>query len=576
MVARFALCPDRRGCISIIQPAKSSAGVSRKSTAVLTVVVAKDSRNFMNRSIGLIGLTFVAVSGVIGSGWLFAPLLTSKLAGPASILAWVIGGFAILLLALCFAEVSGTLPVAGGIARIPHFTHGDITSMALGWTAWVGYNTQAPIETIAMLKYAKVDFPWLFVGEGGDAPLSSAGMLVTVGFLILFVIVNALGARALARTNGAITWFKLIIPVVLGFALIHSSFDVDNFTSAGFAPDGFHGIFAAVSSGGIIFAFIGFRHAIDLAGEAKNPQTVVPLALVLSLLICLVIYVFLQIAFIGALQPEHLTGGWGMVSFDHGLGPLAGVAIALGITWVTTTLYIGAILGPLGGGLVATGSNARLGYALSQNNFFPDYFLTLSSRTIPVRMLIMNLIVGAVIVFFVPFDEVLSLNAAAITLSFCAGPLAVHALRRQLPDRPRRFKLPAVGLIAHGGFLVATLIVYWSGWDTTWRLGLALLAGGLMFAIAKLREGSSRRALNVRGAIWLAPYVIGLGLLSYLGDFGGGLGVIPFGWDAAAAAVLSISVFYLASWCRLPNEQTREYVDEYDLQLDDPDGDAPV
>ena len=139
----------------------------------------------MNRSIGVIGLTFVAVSGVIGSGWLFAPLLTSQLAGPASIIAWAIGGVAILLLALCFAEVSGTLPVAGGIARIPHFTHGDITSMVLGWTAWVGYNTQAPIETIAMLKYAEVDFPWLFTGEGSDALLSPAGMVVTVGLLKL-------------------------------------------------------------------------------------------------------------------------------------------------------------------------------------------------------------------------------------------------------------------------------------------------------------------------------------------------------------------------------------------------------
>ena len=412
----------------------------------------------MNRSIGVIGLTFVAVSGVIGSGWLFAPLLTSQLAGPASIIAWAIGGVAILLLALCFAEVSGTLPVAGGIARIPHFTHGDITSMALGWTAWVGYNTQAPIETIAMLKYAEVDFPWLFTGEGNAALLSPAGMAVTVGLLCFFVVINALGARALVRTNGAITWLKLIIPMVLGIALISTYFDIDNFTSAGFAPDGVHGIFAAVSGGGIVFAFIGFRHAIDMAGEAKNPQTTVPIALILSLLICLVIYLVLQTAFIGALQPEKLDQGWKAVNFAHGLGPLAGVALALGIAWVTTTLYVGAILGPLGGALVATGSNARLGYALSQNKFFPDYFLALSSRSIPVRMLILNLFIGAVMVFFIPFNEVVSLNGAAITFSFCAGPIAVYALRRQLPDRPRRFKLPAVGVFANAGFLVATLI----------------------------------------------------------------------------------------------------------------------
>lgn len=531
----------------------------------------------MNRSIGLIGLTFVAVSGVIGSGWLFAPLLTSQLAGPASVIAWIIGGVAILFLALCFAEVSGTLPVAGGIARIPHFTHGDITSMALGWTAWIGYNTQAPIETIAMLKYAEVDFPWLFTGVGGAAPLSLAGMAVTVGILVFFVIINALGARALARTNGAITWFKLIIPIVLGIALINAHFDIDNFVAAGFAPDGIHGILAAVSGGGIIFAFLGFRHAIDLAGEARNPQTTVPVALVLSLLICLVIYLLLQTAFIGALQPVHLEGGWKSVSFEHGLGPLAGVALALGIAWVTTTLYVGAIIGPLGGGLVATGSNARLGYALSQNKFFPEYFLALSQRGIPVRMLFMNLGVGAILVFFIPFNEVVSLNGAAITFSFCAGPIAVHALRRQLAHRPRRFRIPAVGVIANAGFLVATLIVYWSGWHTTWRLGVALIVGATVFSFAKLREGPGRKQLDVRGALWLIPYVIGIGLLSYFGDFSGGRGVIPLGWDVAAAAGLSVTVFYVASWCRLPNERTEAYVNEYGQQLGDaPDDDAPI
>ena len=531
----------------------------------------------MNRSIGLIGLTFVAVSGVVGSGWLFTPLLTSQLAGPASIIAWIIGGVAILLLALCFAEVSGTLPVAGGIARIPHFTHGDITSMALGWTAWVGYNTAAPIETIAMLKYAEVEFPWLFAGEGSNAQLTAEGMLVAVGFLVFFVIVNALGARALARTNGIITWFKLIIPVVLGIALVSTQFDTDNFTSAGFAPDGFHGIFAAVTGGGIIFALIGFRHAIDMAGEAKNPQTTVPVALVLSLIICLVVYLLLQIAFVGALAPEQLDKGWKAVSFDHDLGPLAGVALALGIGWVTSVLYLGAILGPLGGGLVATGSNARLGYGLSQNKFFPEYFLKLSKRGIPVRMLLLNLATGVVIVFFIPFEEVVSLNGAAITLSFASGPLAVYALRRQLADRPRRFKLPAVGLVANGGFLVATLIVYWSGWHTTWRLGLALLVGAVVFVIAKHREGPTRQPLDVRGALWLAPYLVGIGLLSYLGDFGGGLGVIPLGWDVAAAAVLSVSVFYFAGWCRLSDEKTRAYVDEYGLKAGEaPDDDAPI
>jgi hypothetical protein len=110
------------------------------------------------------------------------------------------------------------------------------------------------------------------------------------------------------------------------------------------------------------------------------------------------------------------------------------------------------------------------------------------------------------------------------------------------------------------------LIVYWSGWHTTWRLGVALIVGAAIFAFAKLREGPARKELDVRGALWLIPYVIGIGLLSYFGDFSGGRGVIPFGWDVAAAAGLSVTVFYMASWCRLPSERTEAYVNEYGLQ----------
>lgn len=531
----------------------------------------------LQRSIGLINLTFVAVSGVIGSGWLFAPLIGSKHAGPAVLLAWIIGAFAILIIALCFAEITSTLPVAGGIARLPHFTHGDITSMVIGWTAWVGYNTAAPLETIVLLSYIKIDFPWLFTTSSAtENSLSLAGIVVTSVLLLFFVFINALGAHILAKTNTFITWFKLIIPIVIAVAFLNFRFDLDNFTSQGFAPYGLRGVFEAVAAGGIVFAFLGFRHAIDLAGETKNPQKTVPIALILSLLICLFIYLLLQGAFIGALSSEDLQHGWRNINFGQRLGPLAGIALSLGIGWITSTLYVGAILGPFGGALVATGSNARLGYALSQNKFFSAFFLQLSRRGIPVRMLVFNLLIGILMVIFMPFDEVLKLNSAAITLSLCSGPLVVFALRRQFPEMPRKFRLPALSLFANTGFFVATLIVYWSGWETSQRLGLAMLIGIVLFVITKIREKVAMKDLDLFAAIWLIPYITGLGLLSYLGSFGG-LGIITFGWDILTALVLSVSVFYLAGWCRLPKEKAALYITEYgESQGEIPTDEPPI
>ncbi|MCP4329093.1 MAG: amino acid permease [Alphaproteobacteria bacterium] len=84
------------------------------------------------RSIGLIGLTFIAISGMLGSGWLFVPLFVSQLAGPAGILSWLIGGMVMLLIALCYAEIGAMLPVSGALARVPLFSHGNVVSAAMG------------------------------------------------------------------------------------------------------------------------------------------------------------------------------------------------------------------------------------------------------------------------------------------------------------------------------------------------------------------------------------------------------------------------------------------------------------
>lgn len=224
----------------------------------------------MHRSIGLVGLTFIAVSGIIGSGWLFAPLLAAQQAGPAVMIAWVLGGVAMFLIAITFAEISAMLPVPGGIARVPLFSHGNVVSLAMGWTAWVGYNTAAPIEVEAMLRYLEPHSDWLYTSPGSGS-LSWAGIGVASAMLVLFTVINAFGVKFFATINAAVTWLKIAIPVVIVVTLVASRFEVSNFTAGGsFAPFGLQGVLAAISTGGVIFSYIGFRHAVDMAGEARK------------------------------------------------------------------------------------------------------------------------------------------------------------------------------------------------------------------------------------------------------------------------------------------------------------------
>lgn len=529
----------------------------------------------MQRSIGLLGLTFVAISGILGSGWLFAPLLAAQAAGPSALIAWLIGGISMLLLAATFAEIATILPVAGGIGRVPHFSHGSVVSMTMGWTAWVGYNTAAAIEVEAVLRYSKGMAPWLYAP---DSNLSAVGLAVACLLLLIFTVVNAFGVRFFARVNTALTWVKIIVPLSLAAVILTSEFRISNFSEyGGFAPEGLKGILSAISTGGVIFALIGFRHVIDLAGEAQNPKVNIPLALVLSLMICLIIYGGLQLAFLGALDHSQLQKGWPELHFSGELGPLAALATAIGALWVVSILDTSARISSFASALVSVGSNARLGLAMAQNGLFPKFMETLSNRGVPLFSLLVNFAVASLFFVALPFKEILALNTSSIVFSFVVGPVAVLAFRRLLPEAPRAFVLPAAPITSCMAFIIASLIIYWSGWDTMLHLSICLLLGLILLVYRGSKLGFE--TLDWREARWLAPFIIGLFTLSYLGSFGGGTGVIPVGPDIVAVSLLSGAVFVYAFRSRLNKEKFDYYIAEEELdefsEYDDPE-DGPA
>src|SRR5262249_5960117 len=115
---------------------------------------------------------------------------------------------------------------------------------------------------------------------------------------------------AVHKGHSAITWLKVPIPVLTLLLLFH--FHGGNFNSpGGFLPLGTKALFAAIPGAGMIFAYLGFEQADQLAGEIKDPSRNLPRAIITAILLCTAIYVMLQIVFIGALHPSTLNGGWG-------------------------------------------------------------------------------------------------------------------------------------------------------------------------------------------------------------------------------------------------------------------------
>ena len=107
----------------------------------------------LKRDMGLIGATWASETSIIGSGWLFGAFLAAQAAGTAALLAWIIAGVVIIILALVHAELGAMYPVSGGTARFPHFAFGSVAGISFGFFSWLQAVTVAPIECFAVMTY---------------------------------------------------------------------------------------------------------------------------------------------------------------------------------------------------------------------------------------------------------------------------------------------------------------------------------------------------------------------------------------------------------------------------------------
>jgi amino acid transporter len=545
----------------------------------------------LKRDVGMVGLLFASVGSIIGSGWLFGALNASLIAGPAALISWILGGGAVILLALIHAELGGMYPVAGGSARFPHYAFGSMIGFASGWFAFLGAVTTAPIEVEAALQYASNYIPGLTTqNDQGVVLMTVFGYAVAAVLMLLFSFINVMGVKWLSETNKIAVWWKIAIPVLAVVVLMVTSFHPGNFMAGGgFMPFGWKGVFSAIALGGVIFAYLGFEQAIQLGAESKNPRRNIPIAVIGSMLLGVVLYIALQVAFTAALDPASLQKGWSAVAFSGTgkiFGPFAGLATGLGLGWLAFLLYTDAIISPGGTGLLYVGTSARLTFALARNRYIPDLFAHLSARSVPVYAIAFSFLCGMFI--FLPFPGwqlLVGFISSATVIAYAMAPLAMGALRLQEPDRERPFRLVGGTVLAPLGFIIANEIILFSGWAVVWKLLVAILIGFALLAISLATSAPERRpSLDGRSAIWLWPYLVGLALISYLSSFDyknpdsvpliglkGPVNALPFGWDMLAMAVFALAIYLLAIRQRLPREKVEEYIGDLTAEAE-PEG----
>ena len=542
-------------------------------TSAVGVTEVRPADVGLKREIGLIGATWSSETSIIGSGWLFGALAAQS-AGTAALLGWVIGGVIIIILALIHAELGAMYPVAGGTARFPHFAFGSVAGISFGFFSWLQAVAVAPIECFAVLEYASYYWHGIFDAKSGN--VTGAGFVVTIVLMAVFTAINFLAMRMFNKVNSGITWWKVAVPVFAIIVLLFK-FHSNNLNVGGFMPFGVKALFAAIPSAGIVFSYLGFEQADQLAGEIKNPQRNLPRAIILATVIGIIIYVLLQLAYIGAI-PHHLISGpkgWAGIPDTNPVVvfPFAGVASLAALGWLATLLRVDAFISPFGTGLMYVTSTSRIGYGLARNRYFPQAMARTDKNGVPWISLIVAFVFG--LLFLLPFPSwhaLVGLVTSASVLMYAGAPLALGAFRRQVPEAERPYRLPAASVLAPLGFILATMLIYWSGFEIIWKLGICIVIGYILIGI-NMAMDPQRPSLDWRSASWLPVYLIGLGIISWQGQFAGGAvappvntGHIPFWWDMAIVAVFSLVIYYWAMAVRAPREEMMALVERQAAQ----------
>ncbi|MEU5430479.1 APC family permease [Streptomyces olivoreticuli] len=506
------------------------------------------SHSNYRRTLGPVALTAVGLGSIIGSGWLFGAQRAAAIAGPAAILAWVIGAAVALTIALTYSELGAMFPKAGGMVRYGQYSHGSLAGYLAAWANWIAIVSVIPGEATASVQYMS-SWKWSWAKELYDGKeLTGSGVALASVLLLFYFFLNWFAITLFAKTNNAITVFKVVIPVLTAGALMWAHFDTKNIESAGgFTPNGWSSVFTAVALSGIVWAFNGFQSPLNMAGEARNPGKSLPKAVISSILIALVIYIALQIAFLMAVPASDLSShGWVDLGKIYN-SPLADLAVAWGLNWLAMLLYADAFISPSGTGMIYAATTSRMIQGVQENGHLPGVFGKVDKKTgVPRPALLLNLVVAFMfLAVFRGWGSLAEIVSVATVISYITGPVAVMSLRRIAPDIKRPVMLKAMPVIAPVAMVFGSLVLYWARWPLTGKVILIMAVGLPIWAWYELRKPWAELKPHLKAGVWMVAYLLVMAFVSWAGgtEFGG-KGYLAQGWDIAVVVLLALG-FYM-------------------------------
>ena len=475
---------------------------ARKPLSLLLEEMEGEHR--LRRVLGPVQLTALGVGCIIGTGiFVLTGVAAHDKAGPALILSFVVAGLACIFSALCYAEFAAMAPVAGSAYTYAYATLGELFAWIIGWDLVLEYTVASATVAHGWSHYfqnfigifglhipqAISISPFDFSPELGR--LVSTGAVLDVPAIVIACIITCIlvvGIKESASFNTAMVAVKV---AVVFFVIIVGAFYVHPSNWMPFAPFGYTGIsffghtlVGQTGHGGeplgmmagaamIFFAYIGFDSVSTHSEEAKNPQRDVPIGIIISLLLCTVLYIAVS---------AILTG---MVPYDkidiH--APVADAFRQAGLPWAQFIIALGAIAGITSVLLVLMLSQPRVFLAMARDGLVPPSIFGAvhpKFRT-PYKSTILTGIVVGILAAFVPLRVLAELVNIGTLFAFVIVCAAVLIMRRIEPHAKRPFHCPMVPLVPILGIVFCTVLMFSLPAENWRRLIVWLLLGFIIY-----------------------------------------------------------------------------------------------
>lgn len=481
----------------------------RKSIEALQMESSECGNRSLKRVLGPFNLVAFGVGVIIGAGlFSITGSVAAMYAGPAITLSFAIAALGCCFAGLCYAEFASMIPVAGSAYTYSYATMGELIAWIVGWDLVLEYTVAATTVSISWSRY----FVVLLQGIGIDIPPELAacpwdGGIINLPAAFIVMVMSMFlirGIEGSSFVNGIIVFLKvsvIVVFVLLGWKYIRTENYIPYIpqNTGVLGEFGFSGVLRGAAI--VFFAFLGFDAVSTAAQETKNPKRDMPIGILVSLLVCTILYVAFAHVMTGVAHYTEFSGQQGIapvaIAIDH-----MGTADAAGLIrpvypWLNRAILFAILFGYCSVIMVTLMAQSRVFMSMSRDGLLPPLFSRIHPRfRTPAHSNLLFMAVVSVMAALVPARLAGEMTSIGTLLAFTLVCAAVLIVRRTMPDVHRSFKTPFVPFIPIMGILTCLVLMLFLPADTWIRLVIWMLVGLDIYATYGLKNSKIEPEMN--------------------------------------------------------------------------------